>query len=293
MAKPTKPTMPNGSPKLVSASDAVAETLAAETSAAAAAVQQGVAAVLAPAEAAPAPVPFAAATVAAAPAVQAPPAPASLSAPAAKTAETVMNSSAKAAETVMTSSAQAAEALTNSAAAVAGRVTSSAAAAAGALPDSTPAAVTAGMAARTIATSAAQTRTAMEMSMDQITRGTEGFYKATEEAVEFGRGNIEALTKATQTYMTGLQDLSKQTFSMMQALSEQAVQNAKALATVKSLKEAAEMQATFAKTQLEKSMAEATRLNEAAFKLAEQSSAPIAARMTLAMERMGRPTAAI
>ncbi|WP_235035229.1 phasin family protein [Roseomonas sp. 18066] len=126
--------------------------------------------------------------------------------------------------------------------------------------------------------------------MDQITRGTEGFYKATEEAVEFGRGNLEALTKATQTYITGLQDLSKQAFAVMQGLNEQAVANAKALSSVKSLKEAAELQTGFAKLQLEKSIAEATKLNEAAFKLAEQSSAPIAARMTLAVEKFSRPT---
>jgi phasin family protein len=155
------------------------------------------------------------------------------------------------------------------------------------LPTASAAAETA---TKTIATSAAQTRTAMEKSMDQMTRGTEGFYKATEEAVEFGRGNLEAFTKATQTYFTGLQDLSKQAFTVMQNLNEQAVANAKALASVKSLKEAAEIQAGFAKAQLEKSMAEATRLNEAAFKLAEQSSAPLAARMTLAVEKFGRPT---
>lgn len=156
-------------------------------------------------------------------------------------------------------------------------------------PTSPPAA--AQLANKTIDTSVAETRTAMEKSMDQATRTAEGFYKATEEAVEFGRGNIEALTKATQTYVSGLQDLSKQAFAVMQALNEQAVANAKALATVKSLKEAAELQSSFAKAQLEKSISEATRLNEAAFKLAEQSSAPIAARMTLAMEKMARPVA--
>lgn len=139
--------------------------------------------------------------------------------------------------------------------------------------------------------SAAQTRTAMEKTMDQTTRSTEGLYKATEEAMEFGRGNMEAFSKATQAYVSGLQDLSKQAFAVMQAMNEHAMQNSKAVASAKSLKEAAELQTTFAKAQLEKSMSEATRLNEAAFKLAEQASAPIAARMTLAMERMTRPAA--
>ncbi|HWL82251.1 MAG TPA: phasin family protein [Roseomonas sp.] len=149
------------------------------------------------------------------------------------------------------------------------------------------------LAGKTIEESGAQTRTAMEKSMEQATRTTDGFYKATEEAMEFGRGNFEAFTKATQTYVSGLQELSKQAFTAMQALNEQAVQNAKAMATVRSLKEAADLQSTFAKTQLEKSVAEATKLSEAAFKLAEQSAAPIAARMTLAVERMTRPSALV
>jgi len=145
------------------------------------------------------------------------------------------------------------------------------------------------VAGKTIENSAAQGRKAMEKNMDQMTRSTEGFQKAAEDVVEFGRGNIEAFTKATQTYVSGMQDLSKQAFAVMQALNEQAVQNAKALATVKSLKEAAELQTSFAKAQLEKTINETTKLNEAAFKLAEQSSAPIAARVTLAMERITRP----
>jgi len=149
------------------------------------------------------------------------------------------------------------------------------------------------MAAKTTDQGLTEAHTAMEKSMDQATRTTDGFYKATEEAMEFGRGNFEAFTKATQTYVSGLQELSKQAFAAMQALNEQAVQNARALTAVKSLKEAADLQASFAKAQLEKSMTEATKLGEAAFKLAEQSSAPIAARVTLAMERLSRPSVAV
>ncbi|MDJ0389435.1 phasin family protein [Roseomonas sp. E05] len=149
------------------------------------------------------------------------------------------------------------------------------------------------LAGKTIEESGTRTRTAMEKNMEQATRTADGFYKATEEAMEFGRGNFEAMTKATQTYVSGLQELSKQAFAAMQALNEQAVQNARAMAAVKSLKEAADLQSTFAKAQLEKSMTEATKLSEAAFKLAEQSAAPVAARMTLAMERMTRPAALV
>ncbi|MDB5370365.1 MAG: phasin [Roseomonas sp.] len=143
-------------------------------------------------------------------------------------------------------------------------------------------------------TGAAKTPAALEnTSMDQMTKMTDGLQKTTEDAVEFNRGNIEAFTKAAQTYMAGLQDLSRQAFAMMQGFGEQAVENTKALSTMKSLKEAAELQTGFARSTLEKSVAEATKLNEAAFKLAEQAAAPLAARWTLAMEKMAKPIARI
>ncbi|NGM22673.1 phasin family protein [Roseomonas stagni] len=135
-------------------------------------------------------------------------------------------------------------------------------------------------------------RTAMEKGMEQATKTAEGFFKAAEEAAEFGRGNIEAFTKATQTLTVGFQDLGKQYFAVSQALTDHALESAKALAAVKSLKEAADIQAAFAKASLERTMSEATKLQEAAYRLAEQASAPLAARMTLAVEKMGKPLAA-
>ncbi|WP_137178202.1 phasin family protein [Roseomonas sp. AR75] len=137
-----------------------------------------------------------------------------------------------------------------------------------------------------------QARAAMEKNMEQVTKTAEGFFKAAEEAAEFGRGNIEAMTKAAQTFATGMQDIGKQVFAVQQALTDHAMESAKALAAVKSLKEAADIQAAFAKASMERSMSEAAKLQEATFKLAEQAYAPLTARMTLAVEKFGKPLAA-
>lgn len=140
--------------------------------------------------------------------------------------------------------------------------------------------------------SATQARATMEQGMQQATKTTEGFYKAAEEAAEFGRGNIEALTKATQTLSAGMQDLGKQYFALSQSFGEQAMENAKALSGVKSLKEATDIQTAFAKSSMERTMAEAAKLQEATFRLFEQAGAPISARMTLAVEKFSKPLAA-
>jgi phasin family protein len=139
---------------------------------------------------------------------------------------------------------------------------------------------------------AAQARVAVEKGMEQATKTAEGVFKTAEEAVEFGRGNLEAVAKSAQTWTVGVQDLSRQTFAVVQGLTDGALENAKALAAVKSLKEAAELQAAFTRASIEKAVSETARLQEAAFRLAEQASAPLTARATLAFEKFGRPTAA-
>src|SRR3712207_5670405 len=76
-------------------------------------------------------------------------------------------------------------------------------------------------------TGAAQARAAMEKGMEQMTKQAETFFKAAEEAAEFGRGNIEAMTKVTQTLAMGMQDIGKQMFAVTQALSDHAMESAK------------------------------------------------------------------
>lgn len=139
---------------------------------------------------------------------------------------------------------------------------------------------------------ATQTRATMEKSMEAANKAAADMMKVAEDAVEFSRGNLEAVTKASQAYVTGVQDLSRQTMAMFQAMSEQAMEGMKTLSTAKSLKEAADFQASFAKASMERAMNDGVKLQETALKVAETSIEPIAARMTVAMEKMAKPLAA-
>lgn len=140
--------------------------------------------------------------------------------------------------------------------------------------------------------SASSTRAGKEKTMDQVNRAADNMFKAAEDAAAFGRGNVEALAKATQAYVSGVQDLSRQTMAMVQGLADQSLESAKALSGVRSLKDAAEIQAGLARAAFERTIADTTKLQETALKVAEQSFAPLSARMTLAVEKMSRPVAA-
>ena len=108
--------------------------------------------------------------------------------------------------------------------------------------------------------------------------------KTAEQFITFGQGNVEALVKSSQIVATGLQDLSKQLAANAQATMDETMSTFRAMATVRSIKEAMDLQASLARSTFEKAMQQTGQLTETSFKLAEQAMQPIASRMTLAVE---------
>jgi phasin family protein len=112
--------------------------------------------------------------------------------------------------------------------------------------------------------------------------------KTVEELVAFGQGNFEAFVRASQIWSSGVQDLSKQVAAHAQSQLDETVSTWKALTSVKSLKEAIDLHSSLARTSVEKALSETNRLTDASLKLAEQVSAPLSARVSLAVEKFAR-----
>jgi phasin family protein len=129
----------------------------------------------------------------------------------------------------------------------------------------------------------------VEASQSQVKEGITKSMKTAEEVVAFSQGNVEALIKSGQIWSTGLQDLSKQMVTSIQASYEEAVSAFKALTSVKSLKEAVDLQVGLARSAVEKGVTESSKYTDASFKLAEQALAPISSRVTLAVEKFSKP----
>lgn len=147
-------------------------------------------------------------------------------------------------------------------------------------PSPKPAAVAAAVApvARIVETTTSEVKSNMDNAM-----------KTAEELVSFGQGNLEALVKSGQIWAAGVQDLGKQVAASAQAQMDHTMATLKALATAKSLREAMELQTSLARASVEKAVAETGKLTDASLKLAEQTLAPLTARVSLAAERFGRP----
>lgn len=108
--------------------------------------------------------------------------------------------------------------------------------------------------------------------------------KTTEQFISFGQGNVEALVKTSQIVATGLQELTKQIAANAQATMDEAMSTMRAMTTVRSVKEAMDLQASLARSTLEKAVSQTGQITETSFKLAEQAMEPIAHRVTLAVE---------
>ena len=108
--------------------------------------------------------------------------------------------------------------------------------------------------------------------------------KTAEQFITFGQGNVEALVKSGQIVATGLQDLSKQVAANAQAALDDSMSTFRAMTSVKSFKEAMELQASFLRTSFEKAMSQTGALTEASFRLTEQAMQPLAGRMSIAAE---------
>ncbi|MDE2240452.1 MAG: phasin family protein [Rhodospirillales bacterium] len=127
-----------------------------------------------------------------------------------------------------------------------------------------------------------------EASQAKLKEGVEKAMKTSEDMLTFSQGNMEAFMKASQIYAAGFQDISKHVAASSKASIEDTVAFSKSLMGVKSIKEAVDLQAGFARSSLEKAVAESNKLTDVSVKLAEKTMAPLAARVTLAVEAFGK-----
>jgi hypothetical protein len=140
-------------------------------------------------------------------------------------------------------------------------------------------------AASGLAEGTAQARATFENGMKSANKAAEAFSKANSDAVAFSRGSFEAMTQATQAYLAGVQNFSRLYLGAVQALTQHAVEGAKAFGGVKTVQDALAIQAKQSRSSLELAAAESAKLQEAALKVAKEVYAPLTQRATVALQQ--------
>ncbi|MCR6631196.1 MAG: phasin family protein [Magnetospirillum sp.] len=114
--------------------------------------------------------------------------------------------------------------------------------------------------------------------------------KSTEEALAAAKENLDAVVQAGQLLSKGLQELSKSVLVLTQEAVEDSVTSTKKLLAAKTLHEAVDLHSAHAKAQIDRLLAEGTRLSDSTLKLFEQALAPIQARLHATVDKLTKLT---
>ncbi len=114
--------------------------------------------------------------------------------------------------------------------------------------------------------------------------------KSSEEALAAAKENLDAVVKAGQLLAQGLQDLSKSVVVLTQEAVEDSVASTKKLLSAKTVHEAVDIHSAHAKAQIDRLLAEGTRLSDSTRKLFEDALAPVHARLHATMDKLTKLT---
>ena len=128
----------------------------------------------------------------------------------------------------------------------------------------------------------------VEQAQATVRDGMQKAMKTAEEMFAFGQGNLDALTRSGQIFATGIQDMGQTAAAAARASFDETVSTFKALAGVKSIKEAMDLHTSLLRSTVEKAVSQTSQMTDSTMKLSEQSFAPIGARLSLAAEKFGR-----
>ena len=126
------------------------------------------------------------------------------------------------------------------------------------------------------------TEKATSISKEQVaaaTKASNNAFKSYEDVLAISTGNFEAVVKASNIWMKGVQDFSK----IWTSLAETSVENnsaaAQKLFSCKSVEEAVSLQSDLATASHEAAVVESRKLSDMGVKLAETASEPLKSRM--------------
>ena len=133
---------------------------------------------------------------------------------------------------------------------------------------------------------------AIAQTKEKVEKMSKQVFATFEDVVGFQKDNVEAFVASSTILTKGFEALSKEIAAFTQAQYEQSVATTKALFAVKSVKELVDLQTEFAKSSFDAMVAEATKVSETGFKVANEAAEPITARVNAAVEKLSKLKAA-
>lgn len=113
-----------------------------------------------------------------------------------------------------------------------------------------------------------------------------------EDVIAFNKDNFDAVVSANTSLVKGIQAFSKEFFAIAQASLEQNAEATQKIFACTSVQEVVSMQNDLAKANYSSVLDKSRKLSDLSVKVAEDSAAPLAARVNVAVEKITKPLAA-
>jgi phasin family protein len=117
------------------------------------------------------------------------------------------------------------------------------------------------------------------------------FMQKYEQMAAFAKENGEAMVTASTILSKGFESVTKAWMAFCQEVAATGANTTKQLIGAKTLREAVDVQAEFAKTSFDRLFAEGTKVSELSLKVANEAIEPINQRVNLAVEKFLKPAA--
>jgi len=118
---------------------------------------------------------------------------------------------------------------------------------------------------------------------------TNSTFKGFDEFTTFGQANLDALVQASTVFTKGVEAFSNEIANLTRTSLETSAAAARAAFAAKTVKDVVEVHTDFAKTSLEKLVANWARFGEMGVKLASETASPLTARANAMASAVARP----
>ncbi|MEM7443624.1 MAG: phasin family protein [Pseudomonadota bacterium] len=128
----------------------------------------------------------------------------------------------------------------------------------------------------------------LSFGREQFEKASTQMFSFWSDAVEYGKGNVDAYFAAGSAFAKGVEGLGRTVFDASQATIEDTVGATKAMVTAKSINEVVDLQGNYARKTFDGFVAEGTKLSEMTVKVANEAMAPINARVNVTVDNFAR-----
>ena len=129
---------------------------------------------------------------------------------------------------------------------------------------------------------------AYAMMTDQFDVYGKKFFGGFEDVAQFNKDNLDAFVASSTAWGKGMETLSKSWMDFVKKAAETNVTATKSIMAAKSVREAVDLQSNFAKEAYETCVAEGNKLSEMGLNVANETSAPLAARFKSTVDQFGK-----